>query len=310
MTDRPQHEPGGAAASVGTGRRLAGVARVVWRESFTDRTLMVAAGLSFFALFALLPALAAVAAVFGYFVDRGAMQAQLADLGDVLPEGVPELLGEFLTAVPEGLGLGLTLAGNLVVVLWTVQRSASGIITALNVVYDEEERRSRVRREVVALGIAVGGLVFLCASLFLVAVLPLSAVALLGQPLAGVARLARWPLVALMFMLALGLLYSFAPSRDRARAHHWRWISWGALAATAIWLAASVLFSLYLTYAGEFDRFYGSVTAFVVLLTWLFIGAFVIMVGAEINAQLEARMTGRPGAGLKEELDRRERAGG
>jgi membrane protein len=214
------------------------------------------------------------------------------------------LLSEFLTEVPEGLGFGLGLTANLVVVLWTVQRASSGVITALNVVYDETEKRSRVRREAVALAIAAGVLVFLFLSLFLVAIVPLAAAAL-GDPLGPIVRFARWPLLALLFMLGLGLLYSFAPSRDRP---HWQWISWGAVVATALWLAVSVLFSLYITHAADFGRFYGSLTAGVVLLTWLFISSFVIMVGAEINAQLAAVMAGDGGDGFKKTLDERERA--
>lgn len=292
------------AAPGATGHRLREVARGVWREALSDHTMLVAAGLAFFALFGLLPAVAVVAIVYGWFVDEEAMRRQLDALGDALPEGMAEVLGEFLTEVPAGLGFGLTLAFNLVVVLWTVQRSASGVITALNVAYDEEEKRSRMQRETVALAVAAGGVVFLFASLFLVAVLPLLAAAL-GEPLGAAVRFGRWPLLALLLILGLGLLYSFAPSRSSYR---FQWVSWGAVAATVLWLVASVLFSLYLAYAGDFDTFYGSLAGVVVLLTWLFIGAFVIMVGAEINAHLEAQMTGRRGAGLKERLDRREAA--
>lgn len=294
----------GRAAPRATGHRLREVVRGVWREAMTDRTMMVAAGLAFFVLFGLLPALAVVATVFGWYVEADAMRRQLEDLGDVLPEGMAEVLGEFLTEVPAGLGLGLALAVNLLIVLWTVQRSASGVITALNLAYDEEEKRSRVRREVAALAIAGGTLAFLFVSLFLVVVLPLFADAL-GEPLATLVRLGRWPVLAVLFMIGLALLYSFAPSRSE---HRFQWVTWGAVAATVLWLAASLLFSLYVTHAGGFGRFYGSVAAFVVLLTWLFIGCLVVMVGAEINAQLEARMTGRPSAGLKEQLDRREAA--
>jgi membrane protein len=301
------HQPERIETANGTGRLIWRLARAVWREAATDRTMLVAAGLAFFALFGLLPAVAAAAVLYGQVVDAEAMQRQLLALGDVLPEGAPELLAEFLAEVPAGFGFGLALAGNLAVIFWTVQRTVSGLITALNITYDVEEKRGRMRREAIALAIAIGGMLFLFASLLLVVVVPYFT-GMLGDGLGTAVRLGRWPLLAVLFMLALGLLYKFAPCHSGPVS--WKWVTWGGVTATMLWLLASILFSLYITVFGieSFSRFYGTATSALVLLTWLFIGSFAIIVGAEINQNLAAAMSGRPIVGLKKELDRRERA--
>jgi membrane protein len=275
------------------------IVRNVWRESVTDRNMLAAGGLAFFAMFALLPAIAAVGAIYGLLVDKGRIEAQLAQLDDALPSYMVDTLREFVTTVPMGLGLGIGLAVNLLIVLWTVQRSSSGIITALNIVHDVKEDRGRWKREGAALAIAGGSLLFLFLSLFLVAVLPLLGGE--GQSPPGALMLLRWPLLALLFFLWLGAIYRIAPAEPP---HHFRWISIGSAVALLLWLAASALFSLYVSHFDGFGPYYGSASAAVVLMSWLFITAFVITIGAEVNEQLVEREEVTTKEGLKEKLDR------
>lgn len=279
---------------------LPALAGRVWREVTSDRVMMISAGLAFFTVFALVPALAAAGVLFGSLLDEATLKEQFARLSGVLPEGTADLLVGFMTDLPAGLGFGLTLAVNLLVVLWTVQRSASGVITALNVAYDLEENRSRLKREAVALAIALGGLVFLIASLFLIAIAPLLLPA--DEALRPLLNLGRWPLLAALFMLALTLLYRYAPHHDPALRP---WFGWGPVIAAVLWLAASALFSIYVGYAG-YGRFYGPVTAVVVLLLWMFISTLAVMVGAEIDAVIAMRDEGRPASAVKEALHKRE----
>ena len=286
--DRPERR------SVGT------IARNVWRESVTDRTMLAASGLAFFTMFALLPAIAGVGAVYGLIVSPERLERQLASLDDALPEGVTAILREFVTSVPGGLGLGIALAFNLLIVLWTVQRSSSGIITALNIVHETEEQRPRLRREGAALAIAGGSLLFLFLSLFLIALLPLFGTAL--EPGAREwLKVLRWPLLALLFLVYLGAVYRIAPAEPPRR---FRWISVGALVALGLWLAATGLFSLYLEHIGGFGAYYGSATGPVVLMTWLFLSAWVVMIGAEVNEQIVETKEGTPREDIKERLDR------
>lgn len=282
------------------------IARCVWRESFTDRTFMVAAGVAFFALFSLLPALAVIGIVLAWIGSAEVVEVRLNQTRALLPEGTPQLFAEFLLSVPTSLTAGLGLSVNLVVVFWTVQRAASGLITALNVVYDEDEKRSRLNRELVAIAIAAAGLLLLFLALFFALVVPAAGAAAgsAGQVLLA----ARWPFLIAALMVGLSLLYAFAPAR---KVHNWRSIMTGAGVATVLWLIASVLFALYMNAAGGWDRFYGSVTAAVVLMTWMFIGAFVMMVGAEVDAQIEAlRRSDKRKSRNKDMLDRREQTGG
>jgi len=279
------------------------VLRSAFRESFTDRTFLVAAGLAFFGMFSLFPGIAVIGLLFQAFVAPDALEAGVLDEAGVFPDETPGLLVEFLTTVPQDLFTGLGLSLNLAIVLYTVQRAASGMITALNIVYEEDERRGRLRREMVALAIAAGAMILLFLSLVLLVLMPLAdrydALGAFGwlMPL-------RWPLLALLYFVAFTLLYRFAGCRD---AVEWRAILIGAAFTTAIWSVASVLFTLYMNGAGDWEPYYGSVTAPVVLMTWMFISAFVVMIGAELDAQIEAAHHPKSASGAtKAALDRRE----
>lgn len=261
--------------------------------------MLAAGGLAFFAMFALLPAVAAVGAIYGLLVDKSRIEAQFAGLDDALPSYIVDTLREFVTAVPAGLGLGIGLAINLLIVLWTVQRSSAGIITALNIIHDVKEDRGRWRREGAALAIAGGSLFFLFLSLFLVGVLPL--LSNNGGGLMGLLMLLRWPLLALVFFIWLGAIYRIAPAEPPQRI---RWISIGSAVALVLWLSASALFSLYVSNFDGFGPYYGSASAAVVLMSWLFITAFVITIGAEVNEQLTEREDVTTREGLKAQLDR------
>jgi membrane protein len=278
------------------------IVRCVWRESITDRTFMVAAGVAFFGLFSLLPALAVMGLVLAWLIEPGAIEGQVTQAADILPEGIPALMREFLIAVPGSLAAGLGLSINLLVVFWTVQRAASGLITALNVVYDESEGRGRLHREAVAISIAVSGLVFLYTALILAIVVP--ALDPAATALQWLSRL-RWPILTMFFLAGSVLLYAYAPCK---RARHWKGIAWGAGVGTVLWVLASLLFIFYMNSVGGWDVYYGSVTAAVVLMSWLFITAFIVMVGAEVDAQIVALAHPEPERGVKKILDRREGA--
>lgn len=261
--------------------------------------MLTAGGLAFFSLFGLLPAIAAIGAVYTLAVDAQTIEAQIGTLEEILPDPLTQMLREFVTRVAGGLGAGIGLLFNLAIVLWTVQRSASGIITALNLVHDVEERRDRLHREGAALAIAGAGLLFLALSLFLVAILPLVAAALL-PPFDRLLIVLRWPLLAALFLLYLASVYRIAPAEPPRR---YRWISIGAMVAVALWLVASGLFSLYVSTIGGFSPYYGSATAAVVLLAWLFISSWVVMIGAEVNEQLVETHDGKPKDDVKDKVD-------
>ena len=262
--------------------------------------MLSAGGLAFFSLYGLLPAIAGIGAIYGLLVSTETLASQIAALRGVLPAPIVGLLREFISEVPRGFGLGVGLAFNLLIVLWTVQRSASGIITALNLTHSIEESRDRVDRQIAALAIAGAGLLFIAAALFLVAIVPLL-LPLLQPPFAFAARWLRWPVAAMLFLTYLWGVYRIAPAEPPRR---YSWISIGALVATTLWLIASGLFSLYVSTLGGFSSYYGSATGAVVLVTWLFITSWTVLIGAEVNEQLVEIHEGKPENRLKESVDR------
>jgi membrane protein len=275
--------------------------RCVGRESFTDRTFMVAGGLAFFGMFSLMPAIAVAGLVFQALVPREALEEGVLGEAALFPEAMPALLVEFLTEVPQGLAAGFGLSLNLLIVLYTVQRAASGTITAMNVVFGEDETRSRVRREAVAMALALGAMAVLFLALFLLVVAPL-VVRAGGGPEAMLA--VRWPVLVLALFGGLVMLYRFAADREFVA---WGAIVAGAAAGTVVLAAASWLFTLYMNTAGDWELYYGSITTPVVLMTWLFLSGFVVMAGAELDAQIEAEAyPGSHETGTKAALDRRE----
>lgn len=296
------------------------VARSVARETLTDRMMLIAAGLAFFATFAIMPAFAAIGLVIGLVVPADALRRELTALGEIVPEDTLDLMIEFLTEVPGGLGLGATLIVNLAIVFWTIQRSASGLVTTLNIVYDREETRGRLRREGVALMLAFGGLLFVFLALVMIAAVPVVLPLVEGWG-ATLVRWGRWPLLGLLFLGGIALVYRYVPNHggrsasgkdeedpeSEAEKESWRVFGVGPFVATAIFLVASALLALYLQYGEGWDHFYGTATSVVVLMTWIFVMVLALMIGAETNAQIVERLRGREGRTL-DRFERHERA--
>jgi membrane protein len=277
-------------------------ARKLKSEIFSDHVLMVASGLAFHAMLAVLPTLAAIAAIWKLVGDPDALERALEAVTGFLPPETIELAREFITSVPGGLGLGLGLALNLIFILWTGQRAASGIISALNIVFDEKEKRSHMRRALAGLGIAVGGIGFILAAFGALALVPILNVLLPGTGLDQLGYL-RWPLLGLAFLVGVGTLFSFGPSRNPAK---WRPFTWGSLTATALWILVSLGFSFYVGSAGSFGQLYGSISSVIVALLWFYLTALAVLTGAEIDAMLQAGCEQQGRSSLKDELRSRE----
>ncbi len=292
----------------------------VYRNLAADNVAIVSGGVAFYALLALFPALAALVAVYGLVFDPAAIDRQIEAMSGLLPEQARTIIEGQLTdlAQSSGTALGLSLAISVLIAVWSATKGTKALMQALNIVYDEDETRGFVAQNAVALSLTVGGVLLVVVALALVAVLP-GALRLLG--LGGGAGMVvsalRWPLLAVVMIGALAVLYRYGPSRRAAR---WRWVGWGALAATLLWLVVSGLFSFYVANFGSYNETYGSLGAVVVLLMWLYLSAYVVLLGAELNAEAERqteqdstvrpdRPVGRRGARVADELgeSRRER---
>lgn len=174
---------------------------------------------------------------------------------------------------------------GLAVSLWSANAAMKSLFDTLNIVYGETEKRGFVKLNAASLAFTLAGIAFVLIALGAVVVLP---VALNFVGLSNAADLlvliVRWPAMFVAVALALALIYRFGPSREAPR---WRWITWGSAIATVLWLAASALFSWYAANFGKFNETYGSLGAAIGFMTWLWISAIVILLGAELDAEME-----------------------
>ncbi|HRK96587.1 MAG TPA: YihY/virulence factor BrkB family protein [Rhodospirillales bacterium] len=252
-----------------------------------DNLSVVAAGVAFYSLLAVFPALAALVMIYGLFADPADVQRQLEPLKDVIPPDAFSILDGQLSAVaskgtqPLGLGLIFTLGLSL----WSATAGVKALFTAMNIAYEERETRNFLKFNAVALLFTILGLGFVLVALGVIAAVP-AAVDFLGVegwPRTGLLLL-RWVGLAVFVMIALALLFRYGPSRAAAR---FRWITPGAVVATILWVVGSVAFSFYVQNFASYNRTFGSLGAVVVLLMWFYLTAFIVCLGAELNAELE-----------------------
>lgn len=263
---------------------------IVWRVARAipeDRVLSTAGGVAFFALLAIFPALTTIVSLYGLFADAATMGSHLALLDGVVPDGVLELLADELSRIASQRAetLGIAFGTSLAVALWSANSGMAALFDALNVVYKEREKRSLVRFYATAFVFTLGSILLVLAAFSAVVVLPI-ALNLLGIATKAERILAvgRWPALLVTVILALALVYRFGPSRRTAK---WRWVSWGSVLAAILWVVASMLFSWYVTSFDSYSRVYGSLGAGVGFITWIWISAIVVLIGAELNAEME-----------------------
>jgi len=256
-----------------------------WSEFNKDRAPAVAAGVSFFSLLAAFPAMAAFVSLYGLFADVKAVREQLALLRGVLPADALNFVGEQMLRLALGNtgGLSLAFAVSLIISLWSANAGMKALFDGLNIAYEEREKRGIIRLNLISLGFTLATIVFVIVVLTAVVALPV-ALGFIGYGGPDPMLLLRWPLLLAGFILALALLYRYGPSRQRAR---WRWVTWGSVAAAMLWILASLAFSEYVGRFGAFNRTYGSLGAVIGFLIWMWLSVIVVLLGAELNAELE-----------------------
>jgi len=263
------------------------VAERVWSESNRDNLSVVAAGCAFFALFALFPALSALISLYGLTVDPTTVEQHFGMLSSVLPTQAYNVVIEQIhrLAATSGGALGWSLAVSLGVALWSANAGTQAMMAALNIAYEEPERRSLFQYYLNAFTFTIvgilGGVVMLLAILYVPILFAVTGYSHAFELVVGVVR---WPFLALFVLFLLALLYRYGPCRRSAK---WHWVSVGSLFAMVVWLIASAAFSLYVSNFANYDRIYGSLGAVIILLFWLYISFYIVLLGAEINAELE-----------------------
>lgn len=258
-----------------------------WQEVSDNNIFLVSGGVTYAILLALFPALAALVALYGLLLDPGQIEQQINALGNVLPEQSRHMLADELHQLASSSNSALSVGAVIAFLfaLWTASRGMSGLISALDIAYEQKETRSFIRFNLTAvvltIGVILGGIV----AIALVAVLPAAVQFMgLGSTTKWILMIVQWPVLIVLVMVGLAMLYRYGPDR---REPQWRWASPGAIAATVLWIVASIAFTAYVANFGSYDKTYGSLGGVVVLLTWLYLSAFVVLLGAVINAQAE-----------------------
>lgn len=262
---------------------------VLWRtkeQLNEDNLSIVAAGVAFYAFVAVVPALAVVIAIYALVANAGDLGHHLDLLARVVPGEVMPLLEDQIKRITENnTAAGISAVVGVLIALYSSANATKALITGLNVAYDESEKRSFIRLNLVALALTIAAIVGVLASVALVAVLPAALNHLgLSDTSEKLVSWLRWPLLVALFIFGVAVVYRYAPSRETAK---WRWISPGALVAAGLWIVGSALFSVYVAKFGSYDKTYGSLGAVVVFLMWLYLSAYTVLLGAEFNSELE-----------------------
>ncbi|ANY83918.1 hypothetical protein BB934_36025 (plasmid) [Microvirga ossetica] len=258
-----------------------------WEEFGQDRIMAVAAGVTYYALLAIFPAIAALVSVYGLVADPATIQEHLNALAGVLPGGALDIIrDQVIRIASQGGGtLGFSFLVGLVLSLWSANAGMKAVIDALNIVYDEEEKRGFVQLNLQSLAFTLGAIAFILLALAAIVVLPIVLDFMgLGSGVEWLLALARWPILLVVVVAGLAMLYRYGPSRDQAE---WKWVTPGGLVAAVLWLVVSMLFSWYVANFGSYNETYGSLGAVIGFMTWIWISGIVVLVGAEINAEME-----------------------
>jgi len=263
------------------------VIRRTFNEMISDRISLVAAGCAFYATLALFPAITMLISIYGLVFDPVTVEPQLQVLQDLLPPSAYQLISDrvhmVVTKPPGALTLGLLI--SVAVTLWSTTTGTKSILGALNLAYEERERRSFLRFQATAISMTLVALLGAVLGLALLVALPVALDFLgMGALSAVLARVGSVALLLIFVVGSLSLLYRFGPSRQQPR---WRWVTPGSVLATVLWLAASALFSLYVGHVASYDATYGPLGAVAGMMMWFYVTVYVVLLGAELNAELE-----------------------
>lgn len=273
-----------------TRRDWLAVAKSTIGQIGVDRVTSVAGGVTFFGLLSLFPAITAFVSLYGLYADPATIEAHLALLDDLLPEGSLQIIRDQVVSIASASTGALSVAGvvALLVAFWSANGGMKALLSALNVAFFQRETRSFVRLNLVAMIFTLSGLVIIALMLGVIAVVPLMLQMLpvdWGSEL--LVTLIRWPIMFAVLVLALAAVYRWGPAAPYSR---WRWISPGAVFAAVVLVITSMLFSWYAASFGNYNETYGSLGAVIALMTWLWLNAMIVLVGAEINSELERHM--------------------
>jgi membrane protein len=276
------------------------IAKRTWTRTWQDNVGLVSAGVAYYGFLAVVPLLGLIVLVYGLVADRGTVVSNMQMLTAILPADVAKLIGKQLLGVVETSrqtkGLGILFA--TVVALYGATNGAGALITALNIAYEEKEKRSLLRFYGTTIVMTLAAVI-----LAVVALAGTTVVAFFGRvvptasPILVIAsRILTYALLALIAAAVGATLYRYAPSREDAR---WEWITPGSIFAAVTWLLLTVGFGFYVSHVSDYNATYGSLGTVIVLLTWIYLSAYALIFGAELNSEIEHQTardstTGKP----------------
>jgi membrane protein len=275
-----------------------------WKEAGDDDVGLLAAGVAFYFFLAFVPLLASIVLTYGLIADPATVSEHIRTLAQTLPREAAAIIGDQLQAITGGEksgshGFGLLLAIGLAI--YGASKGAGAIVKALNIAYEVKETRGFIKTTLVALAITIGLMVMIAA-----ATLAASAIGFIEHllPFSSPVVHVLLQIVSALFAVAvvglgIALLYRYGPSRPDAP---WAWVTPGSAAATILWVLASTGFGLYVSNFGNYNATYGSLGGVVVFLTWLYITSYVLLMGGELNSELErqqAEKQSEPAASAK-----------
>ncbi|RYG57980.1 MAG: YihY/virulence factor BrkB family protein, partial [Alphaproteobacteria bacterium] len=252
-----------------------------------DRVTLIAAAVTYYLLLSLFPTITAFVSIYGLFADPATVADHIAMLSSIVPEGGMAIVNEQLAKLTStgGTTLGVALLISVAIALWSASSGVKTMFEAMNVAYDERERRNFFVLNGTALVFTFSGIIGAMLMIAAAVIIPaaLSFIGL-GAGFEGLLRVGSYALLAVVLMIGLAALYRFGPSRQQAK---WRWVSPGATLATAIILIVSLLFSWYAANFGKYDATYGSLGGLIALLTWMWVSITAVIIGAELNSEAE-----------------------
>jgi membrane protein len=280
------------------------IAKRVKTEVKQDQVPLLSAGVAFYTMLSLFPAVIAAVSLYGLIANPETVRGQIDQLTRLLSPETANILGQQIRQVTAGAGgaLGLATVLGIATALWSASSGMKALITGVNMAYDETETRKFLKLRGLALLLTLGAMVLMGIALALIVAFP----AVTGDwptTLRWTASIVRWLLLAALLIAGLAVLYRFAPDRDNPR---WSWVTWGSAVATVLWVVASLAFSFYVGHFGNYNRTYGALAGVVILLFWLFLTAFVVLLGAELNTEMELQTAKDTTAGPQRPMGERD----
>jgi membrane protein len=285
----PEHNHGHSASKPSDipARGWKEVGKRVINQMKKDHLQIVAAGVAFYFFLAVFPMIAAAISVYGLIISPAEVEQQMSSLMTIFPKDAYQMIREMLHNIasqPQDT-LGWSLVISILLSLWSANKGTSAVFEGINIAYDEGDDRSFIKKTTITLLFTFGGIIVGFVSLMIVAGFPSFSESLgLSDTLTSVIQWLRWPVLLIIIYFMLSYTYKIAPDRDNPE---FKWVSWGAAIATGLWLLGSLLFSLYVDNFGNFGEMYASFAAVIILMLWFFLTAYIILLGAEINSEME-----------------------